>query len=280
MIKAVIFDLDGTLLNTIDDLANASNWALEQMGLPTHEVDAYKQFVGDGRRNLVLRMLPPAQSADPAAVERASALFDEYYSAHLRDCTAPYPGIPEMLRALRARGIRTGVVSNKPHEFVTRIIDDYFPGLFDSVAGQQGTLIKPDPTGVNKVITAFHLHPDQVLYVGDSGVDIKTAQNAKAVSCGVLWGFRGEAELTAAGAAALASVPEDILTYLVHRNRAEAANRALALFTVAVMVVCLAGIFYFLSQANGAGIAACVVLPLLMGFAATRMLRNNQKEQQ
>ena len=279
MIKTVLFDLDGTLLNTIDDLADAGNWVCAQHGWPTFTVEQFKHMVGNGIPKLVERF-SPENARTPEQLAATLAEFTARYDAHKEDKTAPYPGIPELLRALRARGIRTGVVSNKPHEFVTRIIDDYFPGLFDSVAGQQGTLIKPDPTGVNKVITAFHLHPDQVLYVGDSGVDIKTAQNAKAVSCGVLWGFRGEAELSAAGAAALASVPEDILTYLVHRNRAEAANRALALFTVAVMVVCLAGIFYFLSQANGAGIAACVVLPLLMGFAATRMLRKNQKEQQ
>ena len=277
MIKAVVFDLDGTLLNTIQDLTAAGNHALRTLGLPEHTTDAFLHFVGDGRRNMVLRMLPEAQRGDEAVVARATALFDEHYGAHLRDCTAPYAGIPELLASLKARGLRLGVVSNKPHEFVTRIIEDYFPGQFDSVAGQQGGLVKPDPSGVNQVIGAFGLHPDQVLYVGDSAVDVQTAQNAGAVSCGVLWGFRDEAELTDAGAQYIASHPQDIDTLIASRNRAEAFNRGLALFTVAVMVICLVGVFYFLFTGNGAGIGACVVLPLLMGFAATGMLKRKKE---
>ena len=175
MIKAVVFDLDRTLLNTIQDLANAANHALRTLGLPEHTTEEFLHFVGVGRRNMVLRMLPEALRADEAMVARASGLFDEHYNAHLRDCTAPYPGIPELLAALKAKGLRLGVVSNKPHEFVTQIIEGYFPGLFDSVAGQQGGCIKPDPSGVKQVIDAFGLHPDQVLYVGDSAVDIETA---------------------------------------------------------------------------------------------------------
>ena len=178
MIKAVIFDLDGTLLNTIEDLANACNFALTEMGLPTYTVEEYKHLVGDGRRNLILRMLPEQLRTDESAVERASGLFDTHYQAHMRDCTVPYPGIPQLLTALKAKGIRLGVVSNKPHEFVTQIVEHYFPGIFDSVAGQQGTLVKPDPAALNRVIADFGLHPDQVLYVGDSNVDIHTAQNA------------------------------------------------------------------------------------------------------
>lgn len=126
----------------------------------------------------------------------------------------PYPGIPELLAALKAKGLRLGVVSNKPHEFVTQIIEGYFPGLFDSVAGQQGGCIKPDPSGVKQVIDAFGLHPDQVLYVGDSAVDIETAQNAGTASCGVLWGFRDEAELEEAGAQYIAAHPQDIATLI------------------------------------------------------------------
>ena len=277
MIKAVVFDLDGTLLNTIQDLANAANPALRTLGLPEHTTEEFLHFVGDGRRNMVLRMLPEALRADEAMVARASGLFDEHYNAHLRDCTAPYPGIPELLAALKAKGLRLGVVSNKPHEFVTQIIEGYFPGLFDSVAGQQGGCIKPDPSGVKQVIDAFGLHPDQVLYVGDSAVDIETAQNAGTASCGVLWGFRDEAELEEAGAQYIAAHPQDIATLIASRNRAEGFNRGLALFTVAVMAVCLVGVFYFLFTGNGAGIGACVVLPLLMGFAATSMLKKKKE---
>ena len=273
MIKAVVFDLDGTQLNTIEDLANASKDALERLGCPTHTGEEYKKLVGDGRRTLMLRMLPPQQREDEAVVERATALFDAYYQQHMRDCTAPYPGIQALLRGLKEKGMRLGVVSNKPHEFVTQIVEEYFPGIFDSVAGQQGTLVKPDPAALKKVIADFGLHPDEVLYVGDSNVDIRTAQNAKTASCGVLWGFRGQEELEEAGAQHLAAVEEDILTLVLSLNRAEGLRRGLALFSVVLMLVGLAGLIYFLFVGNSAGVAACVILPLLAGFAAVRMTR-------
>ena len=142
MIKAVVFDLDGTLLNTIQDLADASNYALSKLGLPGHTVEDYKQFVGDGRRNLILRMLPE-EGRDEPSVRRATELFDEYYGAHLHDNTGPYPGIAQLLAGLKAKGLRLGVVSNKPDEFTKQAVQDYFPGVFDFVAGQQGTLVKP-----------------------------------------------------------------------------------------------------------------------------------------
>ena len=277
MIKAVVFDLDGTLLNTIQDLANASNDALEKMGCPTHSVEEYKHLVGDGRRNLILRMLPEGRRGDETAVARATELFDAYYQQHMRDCTAPYPGIPALLRGLKGKGLRLGVVSNKPHEFVTQIVEEYFPGMFDSVAGQQGTLVKPDPAALNRVIADFGLHPDEVLYVGDSNVDIRTAQNAKTASCGVLWGFRGREELEEAGAQHLAAAEEEILTLVLSLNRAERLRRGLALFSVVLMLFGLAGLIYFLFVGNSAGVAACVVLPLLAGFAAVRMTRREEQ---
>lgn len=277
MIKAVVFDLDGTLLNTIQDLANASNYALEQLGDPTFTTEEYKHLVGDGRRNLILRMLPEGQREDETMVARATELFDTYYQKHMRDCTAPYPGIPALLRDLKKNGLRLGVVSNKPHEFVTQIVEEYFPGIFDSVAGQQGTLVKPDPAALNRVIADFGLHPDEVLYVGDSNVDIYTAKNAKTASCGVLWGFRGEEELEEAGAEHLAAAEEDILSLVLSLNRAEGLRRGLALFSVILMLVGLAGLIYFLTIGNAAGVAACVALPLLAGFAAMRMTRREER---
>ena len=276
MIKAVIFDLDGTLLNTIQDLANACNWALGQMGLPQHTVEEYKRFVGDGRRNLILRMLPPEQSADPQAVERASSLFDEHYAAHLQDTTAPYPGIPQLLAHLREKGLLLGVVSNKPHEFTEKIVEQYFPGVFHKVAGQQGTLVKPDPAGVNRLLAVFGVQPAETLYIGDSGVDMQTAQNAKTQSCGVTWGFRDKAELRAAGAQLVAAHPEEIAALVDSHNRAGRLRRALALFTAALMLLCLAGLIWSMATGNGAGMAACVALPLLLGFAARGMLKPPQ----
>lgn len=277
MIKAVVFDLDGTLLNTIQDLANASNAALEKLGFPTHTVEEYKHLVGNGRRNLVLRMVPAEQREKEDVISQATALFDEYYQQHMQDCTAPYPGIPALLKGLRDKGMRLGVVSNKPHEFVTQIVEKYFPGIFDSVAGQQGDLVKPDPAALNRVIADFGLHSDEVLYVGDSNVDIRTAQNAKTDSCGVLWGFRDEAELEEAGAHHIAASEQDILTLVLSLNRSEAMRRGLALFSAVLMLCGLVGLFYFLFVGNSAGVAACVILPLLAGFAAMRMTRREQQ---
>lgn len=197
--KAVIFDLDGTLLDTLADLANASNRALERLGYPTHPVEAYRMFVGDGARKLCERMLP-AQARTDGEIEQARRLFDLEYQGHLFDCTRPYPGIEELLDALQGQGILLGVVSNKPDAFVQAIVRRYFPNRFPAVAGQQGGRVKPDPSGVNEVLRRFSLSPEQTLYVGDSGVDMQTAKNARTHSCGVSWGFRGREELEQAGA--------------------------------------------------------------------------------
>lgn len=212
-VKAILFDLDGTLLNTLDDLANAGNYALEQLGLPTHPIEAYRYFVGNGARKLCERMLPE-EKRTKTALEAAYHLFDQRYQTHMFDCTAPYPGIPELLSALKERKLRLGVLSNKPDAFVQEIVERFFPGIFEAVAGQQGSRIKPDPAGVNHILQQFGVPPEECLYIGDSAVDIQTAQNAYTHSCGVLWGFRDEAELQKAGAETLAACPADILTRL------------------------------------------------------------------
>ncbi len=275
MIKAVVFDLDGTLLNTIQDLADASNYALSKLGLPGHTVEDYKQFVGDGRRNLILRMLPE-EGRDEPSVRRATELFDEYYGAHLHDNTGPYPGIAQLLAGLKAKGLRLGVVSNKPDEFTKQAVQDYFPGVFDFVAGQQGTLVKPDPAALLRVISELGLQPYEVLYVGDSAVDINTAKNGKTQGCGVLWGFRGEEELAQAGARYFAAAPADIETLVTTLNHTEKVRRGFATFTLVLMLACLIGLFYFLFTGNGAGIGACVVLQLLLGFSSVQMLKKKE----
>lgn len=211
--KAVLFDLDGTLLDTLEDLANSCNHALRELGLPTHPVKAYRRFVGNGARVLIERILP-REALDDETIAKARALFDEHYHLHQFDRTQPYPGIPELLRALKENGLLLGVVSNKPDEFVQLIAAHYFPGVLDAVAGQQGKLTKPDPTGVNKVMSTLGVTPEETLYVGDSGVDIETAHNAHTLDCGVNWGFRGAEELTRFGASHLADRPEDILKLL------------------------------------------------------------------
>lgn len=207
----VIFDMDGTLLNTLDDLADACNHALRELGFPEHPKAAYRKFVGNGAKLLCWRALPET-NRDDDTMRRARAGFDEYYAVHLFDRTAPYPGISELLRALAARGLRLGVLSNKPDEFVRRIAERYFPGVFGAVSGPREGRVKPDPGGLRHLLAQLDAPPDRCLYVGDSGVDMETARNAGAQSCGVLWGFRDADELRAAGAGHLASTPAEILT--------------------------------------------------------------------
>ena len=222
MYKAVIFDLDGTLLNTIDDLAAAGNATLRALGYPTHTVEEYKRMVGNGVPKLIERFLPP-QHRDEETRRRAAQLFFAHYDAHKEDATAPYPGIPALLCALRARGVKLGVVSNKENALTQDVIAHYFPDTFDAVAGHTlGTPTKPDPHLVNEMRAAFGLAPGAVLYVGDSDVDIETAHNARLAGCGVVWGFRTEAELRAASAEFLVHTAEELAALVL--GEAEKAN--------------------------------------------------------
>ena len=215
VIKTVLFDLDGTLLNTIDDLADAGNWVCTQNGWPTFTVEQFKHMVGNGIPKLVERFSPE----DARSQERLAATLAQFsarYDAHKEDKTAPYAGIPELLDTLRANGIQCAVFSNKADAFCGKIIEHYFgPDSFSLVRGSRpGVPTKPDPAGVYSLMADLGADPQSTLFVGDSDVDILTGHNAGLPALGVLWGFRGEAELTAAGADALAAKPEDILTYL------------------------------------------------------------------
>ena len=217
MIKTILFDLDGTLLNTIDDLADAANWVCTQHGWPTFPVETYKHFVGNGIPKLVERF-SPAEARTPEQLAATLAEFSARYDAHKEDKTAPYPGIPELLAALKAEGIQTSVFSNKADPLCGRIIAHYFgEERFLIVRGSRpGVPTKPDPTGVFRLMQDLDADPASTLFVGDSDVDILTGHNAGLPAMGALWGFRGRAELTAAGADALAAVPEDILQYVTH----------------------------------------------------------------
>ncbi|WP_317855330.1 HAD family hydrolase [Chakrabartyella piscis] len=209
MVKAVIFDLDGTLLNTITDIANGCNFALEQLGLPIHPVEAYKYFVGNGRNALVRSAL-----GDNFTEERyAQALVynDTHYAAHGEDVTAPYDGILDLLQACRKAGILCAVVSNKPHQFCEVLVPKYFGDLLNPIYGcVDGTAPKPDPHLVFQVLETLDLQPEDVLYVGDSGVDMQTAKNSHVKACGVLWGFRKADELLANGADVLCETVADL----------------------------------------------------------------------
>ena len=210
----LLFDLDGTLLNTIEDLANACNYALTTLGYKTHEVEKYKTFVGNGRYKLVERMLPE-DNRSVENIEKALELFDSYYEKHMIDMTKPYDGIMEMLDCLISKSINIAVVSNKPHEFTTEVVKNYFGDRFEVVYGhKKNTKEKPDPWAVLEVIDEFKVNKDECLYVGDSEIDINTAKNAGVKSVGVEWGFRGKGELESAGANYIVNKPEQILEIL------------------------------------------------------------------
>ncbi len=207
---AAVFDLDGTLLDTIDDLAYAVNTALTENGFPTHPREAYFYFVGNGARTLVQRALP--QDVEKTVFETVYARYSELYEAHWNVFTKPYDGILELLAALRADGIPLGVVSNKVHDRTLEVIDTFFPNTFDAVFGNRpGVPLKPDPAGVFDALKALGSDPAHAFYLGDTGVDIETGKRAGIYSAGALWGFRTAEELTAAGADILCAAPSDAL---------------------------------------------------------------------
>ena len=210
MYRCVIFDLDGTLLNTLDDLADAGNHTCRLHGWPEHPVDAYKYFVGNGMAKLVERFTP-VQHRTP---EELSAALDDlmvYYNAHKEDKTKPYPGIREVLARLREAGVQLAVLTNKAHPLAEGVMERYFPGVFPIV---QGALpdrpTKPDPTLLHELMERMGAKAGETLFVGDSNVDIRTAKNGGLTGCGVLWGFRTADELLTEGADHLVSTPKEL----------------------------------------------------------------------
>ena len=216
MYKTVVFDLDGTLLNTIDDLADAGNRVCAARGWPQHTVEEYKYFVGNGIPKLVERFSPP-EARTPDQLADTLAAFQADYGAHLRDKTAPYPGIPALLARLKAAGVQLAVFSNKADPLARQVVADYFDtALFDAVRGAlPGVPTKPAPQGTLALMQAIGADPAATLYVGDSNVDVDTAHNAGLPCCGVLWGFRTRQELTDAGAEHLAANAEELWNVIV-----------------------------------------------------------------
>lgn len=212
-VKTVIFDLDGTLLDTLGDLADATNEALRRHGYPTRTDEEVRTFVGNGIRNLMQRALPAGTDDD--TVSKCLAAFRAHYDAHMMCRTRPYPAIPELLTALRERGIRMGVLSNKYDPAAKTLTAHYFPGLIDHTFGERpGVPRKPDPTAPRELLEILGAAQNATLYVGDSGVDMETARNAGLYAVGVTWGFRGRGVLVEAGANALIDHPSELLALL------------------------------------------------------------------
>ena len=210
MYQNVIFDLDGTLLNTIDDLADAANWVCKNHGWPTHTVEEYKQYVGNGMTKLAQRFVPTDWKT-PAGIKQILDEFMPYYDAHKEDKTAPYPGIADLLHELKRAGVNIAVLSNKAHAFVPLILEHYFPGVFSYTQGAvDGVPTKPDPTLLHRLMNTMGASQESTLFVGDSNVDIQTAKNGGLASCGVLWGFRGREELEHEGADFLAENTDEL----------------------------------------------------------------------
>lgn len=217
--KLVIFDLDGTLLNTIEDLGHAANYALEKNGFSTHTIASYPFFVGNGVRRLITRVLPEEFRKEDI-IDKLLRDFKEYYDEHCCDFTKPYNGVSELLQDLRDQDIRLAVASNKYQSAVDKIIGHFFPEIeFFSIEGQkEGVNVKPDPSVVFAILGGARVRKNEVLYVGDSGVDMETARRACIDSVGVTWGFRPEKELVESHAGVIIHKPEDILG-LIEDNR-------------------------------------------------------------
>ena len=211
-IKAAVFDLDGTLTNTLNDIATAMNRSLRLHGLPEFSVDEYRYLVGDGAKKLAQRAVRDRQEL----AESVRREYQAYYQEHTLDTTRPYPGIPELLQALTERGIQVCVLSNKPHADTCGVVRHFFPEIpFAQIRGQvEGVPVKPDPTGALLIARTLGLKPEAFVYLGDTNVDMRTAVNAGMHPVGVTWGFRPAEELAQAGAEHLIGNPLDLLQFV------------------------------------------------------------------
>lgn len=215
MIKFVFFDLDGTVADTLEDLANAVNFALSQSALPVYPVEDYRHFVGNGVDNLIRTVL--GEHDTPALFEKTKRLFRDYYADHCLDCTRDYPGMNDLLSRLSEQGVVTAVISNKPDRFVPEILSALYPDHhFALMWGQQQDIPrKPAPDALYKAMELLKASADEVLYVGDSNVDVRFAHNAGVSVCGVEWGFRGREELEIEGADFIANDTDELYRCIV-----------------------------------------------------------------
>ena len=215
-IKAVIFDLDGTLLNTIKDIADSANFTLKKFGYPTHPADSYRYFVGNGVDNLI-KVILPEEARSPETMLSFKKIYLERYGTHSMETTRPYDGVPEMIAELKNMRLKLAVASNKPDAATKSTISDTFAEeTFNVVLGGRSDVpLKPDPTIVHNILGEFGVPPAEALFVGDTSVDLETAKNAGCPSVGVLWGFRPE-EAANSGADFVIAHPFE-LTELIRR---------------------------------------------------------------
>lgn len=216
MTKLCIFDLDGTVLDTVETIAYYGNYALEKNGIAPIPVEQYKTLVGNGAKNLIQKMLQVRGCLTEERFQAVFSVYDAAYNANTSYKTKMYDGIFETLEAIKAAGIQIAILSNKPHFATCGVVkalfgDDYF----DLVLGQrEGYPLKPNPTVVQQIMSDFGVSPEECLYMGDTGTDMKTGKNAGIFTIGVLWGFRGIDELLASGADATVDTPQALLNYI------------------------------------------------------------------
>lgn len=213
--STIIFDLDGTLLNTLDDLADSVNIMLEREGYPQRTREDIREFIGNGARNLVRKALPEAVSEDE--ITRCLTRYKKIYLEHMFLKTAPYQGIDGMLRELKSRGVKLGVVSNKPDDATREMCEFYFSGILDAVIGDnQERKKKPAPDNIFEIMKLLDSDKSKTLYVGDSDVDMETAKNAGLDCAGVAWGYRPEEMLTEHGADYIIEEPGQLINLIVY----------------------------------------------------------------
>lgn len=215
MYRTVIFDLDGTLLNSIGDLAAAANYVCRQNRWPEHTEEEIMGMVGHGIPNLV-RQFSPADARSTLMVLNTTSQFNQYYGCHNMELTRPYEGMAELLQQLKAAGAQLAVCSNKADNFSRAIVEHYYPGVFDLVRGNlNGMPVKPDPTVVREIMRDLDASYLSAMMVGDSSVDIQTGHNAGIKACGVTWGFRSRENLVEAAADAIADTPAELGKFLL-----------------------------------------------------------------
>lgn len=220
MIKACLFDLDGTLLDTISTISYYGNLALNKFGIESIETDEYKYFVGNGAKLLVERMLNFRDSYTEEMFDKVFEYYNDRYNADVKRYTAPYDGIEELIKNLKDNGILTAVISNKPDYAACEAVKTFFgENSFDIVHGQrEGIKIKPDPEGAADILTTLGVKPEETVYVGDTRVDMRTGKSLGAYTIGVLWGFRDFEELQTNGADRIISHPREIMECIKEIN--------------------------------------------------------------